>query len=260
MMLNEYRLIHPRTIAWKGVWEKPMIKLITIFLTVGAIGLLVVGCTDENTTVETTVTGDVVPEVVPSGDAGRRLLFQLRCDEGHGGMCGELALMYKKGYGGIKSASKAMEFYKKACDLGVEQSCVDVGVELSWEKELEIVTRDCEKGNPFSCNNMGYILWMGKGVKHDLPEARKALTKACDGGYSASCRGLAKMWNLGLGGEKDEKKATEYVAKAKKALEAEEALKAKYLHMIPTDKLPVGKPRKGTLERPSMGARSRQAE
>lgn len=255
-MLNEYSLINPRTIAWKGVSEKPMTKLITMFMAVGAIGLLSVGCTGKDTTVETAVAGDVITEVVPSGDAGRRLLFQLRCDEGHGGMCGELALMYKKGYGGIKSAGKAKELYQKACDLGVEQACVDVGVELSWEKELEIVTRDCEKGNPFSCNNMGYILWMGKEVKHDLPEARKALTKACDSGYSASCRGLVKMWNLGLGGQKDKNKAKQYIAKAKKALEAEDALKAKYLHMIPTDKLPVGKLRKGTLERPAMDARS----
>ena len=237
-----------------------MTKLITMFLTVGAIWLLVTGCTDEDPNLETGVTGDVVPEVVPSGDAGRRLLFQLRCDAGHGGMCGELALMYKKGYGGAKNAVKAKEFYKKACDLGVEQSCVDIGVELSWEKELEIVTRDCEKGNPFSCNNMGYILWMGEKMEHDLPEARKALTKACDSGYSASCRGLTKMWKQGLGGDKDEKKATEYAEKTKKALEAEEALKAKYLHMIPTEKLPVGKPRKGTMERPPMDVHSGKAD
>ncbi len=236
-----------------------MTKLITMFLAVGAIGVLMVGCKDEDANAETAVKDNKVPEVVPSGDAGRRLLFQLRCDADHGGMCGELALMYKKGYGGIKSAVKAKELYKKACDLGVEQSCVEIGVELSWEKELEIVTRDCEKGNPFSCNNMGYILWMGDEVEHDLPKARKALTKACDSGYSASCRGLAKMWNKGLGGEKDEKKGLEYVAKAKKALEAEEALKAKYLHMIPADKLPVGKPRKGTMKRPAMEARSGQA-
>ena len=90
-----------------------MIKLITMFLIVGAIGVLVVGCTNEDTNAKTAVKDSVVPDVVPSGDAGRRLLFQLRCDEGHGGMCGELALMYKKGYGGIKSAKKAKELYKK---------------------------------------------------------------------------------------------------------------------------------------------------
>lgn len=236
-----------------------MAKLITMFLVFGAIGLLAVGCKDDDTSAKTAVKDNEVPEVIPSGDAGRRLLFQLRCDEDHGGMCGELALMYKKGYGGTKDARKAKELYKKACDLGVEQSCVEIGVDLSWEKELEIVTRDCEKGNPFSCNNLGYILWMGEEVEHDLPKARKALTKACDSGYSASCRGLVKMWNDGLGGEKDEKKATQYFAKTKKAVEAEEALKAKYLHMIPTDKLPVGKVHKGTLERPSMEARSGQA-
>ena len=233
-----------------------MTKLVTIFLTVGVIGLFAVGCTDEDTKAETAARDKVISGAVPSGDSGRRLLFQLRCDADHGGMCGELALMYKKGYGGIKSASKAKELYKKSCDLGVEQSCVEIGVDLSWEKKLSIVTRDCEKGNPFSCNNMGYILWMGKEVKHDLPAARKALTKACESGYSASCRGLVTMWNNGLGGEKNEKKGHEYTAKAKKALEAEEALKARYLHMIPTDKLPVGKLRKGTLERPTMDARS----
>lgn len=221
--------------------------MIRAFLVLFVAGIVTVSCGEEKT--------EPVEEVIPKGDAGRRMFFELRCESGHAGMCGELAMMYEKGWGGDRDKKKADQYYKRSCEEGVLESCEKAGIEMTTEHQKEILDSRCEKGVAFACNNLGHLLWLGKGVEHDPTRARTMLKKGCEGGFSASCRGLGKMWGTGQGGPKDKEKALEWKKKGEVAFAAEEAMKLKYLHTTPMTQRPVGKARPELLE-----ARKKQAK
>lgn len=195
------------------------------------------------------------PEEIPKGDAGRRMYFEKRCDSGHAGMCGELALMWAKGWGGEKSKEKADALYRRACDGGVPAACEKIGRDLSGKEQLKILEKNCAGGVAFACNNLGHLLWIGKDVERDPARARDILSKGCDGGFSASCRALVKLYGKGIGGEKDEETARKWSEKEKAAALAEEAMELKYLHAKPMSQRPVGHARPSLIE-----ARKRKAE
>jgi TPR repeat protein len=180
-------------------------------------------------------------EKIPIGDAGRRLYFEKRCSDGHAGLCGELGVMWEKGYGGPKDKKKADEYYKIACDQAVFASCEALGIELKPEKELEILDKNCASGSAFACNNQGQILFNGlENIKPDREKAMPLLEKGCSGGYASSCGTLATTYSMGIGVEKDAVKAKEFQAKAAAAQEAVQVLEAKYLGALSHDELPIG--------------------
>jgi TPR repeat protein len=168
------------------------------------------------------------------------MYFEKRCKEGHYGLCGELGLMWERGWGGEKSKAKADEYYRKACDYAVVDSCLALDIELKPKQELEILDKKCASGSAFACNNQGQLLLTGTGVTTDQGKARPVLEKGCAGGFASSCRGLATIWGNGLGVAKDEAKQKEYQAKAQELDAATRALEAKYFHIPPHDQLPVG--------------------
>ena len=185
---------------------------------------------------------------IPKGDAGRRMYFEKRCKEGHYGLCGELGLMWEKGWGGDVDKAKAKEYRQLACDFAVVDSCSALGIELSLEKELEILGKKCAAGSAFACNNQGHMLLTGTGVAADPAKAKPLFEKGCAGGFPASCRGLANIFGNGLGVTKDEAKQKEYQTKAA-ALDAEiAALEVKYFHIPPRDQLRVGRPSEGLIK------------
>jgi TPR repeat protein len=188
------------------------------------------------------------PDAIPKGDAGRRMYFKKRCKEGHYGLCGELGLMWEKGWGGAKDKAIAAGYRRQACDFGVVDSCTALGIELTPEQELEILDKRCVAGAAFACNNRGQLLLTGTGVAADPVKARPLLEKGCAGGFPSSCRALSNIFGQGLGVTKDEAKQKEYKAKAD-ALEAEiGALEAKYFHIPPRDQLPVGHASEGLIQ------------
>jgi TPR repeat protein len=193
-------------------------------------------------------------EVIPKGDAGRRMYFEKRCEAGHAGMCGELALMWSKGWGGAKDRGKADALYRRACDEGVPAACEEVGIDLDIERQIEILQSNCDKGVAFACNNLGHLLWLGQGVEADPVRARKVLERACEGGFSASCRAMAKLCGEGLGGDRDDEAAREWNRKAREAYRVEEAMELKYLHAKPMSQRHVGEARPALIE-----ARKRKA-
>jgi TPR repeat protein len=188
------------------------------------------------------------PDAIPKGDAGRRMYFEKRCKEGHYGLCGELGLMWERGWGGAKDKAKADEYRRLACDFAVVDSCTALGVELTPDMELGILDKKCAAGSAFACNNQGQLLVTGTGVAADPAKARPLLEKGCKGGFPSSCRALSNMWGQGLGVTKDEAKQKEYKAKAD-ALDAEiSALEAKYFHIPPRDQLPIGHASQGLIQ------------
>jgi TPR repeat protein len=186
---------------------------------------------------------------IPKGDAGKRMYFEKRCKEGHAGMCGELGLMWARGWGGAKDKAKADEYHKMGCDFAVLDSCKALGIEMTPQQELEILDKKCAAGSAFACNNQGQLL-LGADqlVPADPAKARPLLEKGCAAGYGASCRGLAHIWGEGLAVTKDEAKAKEYGAKAEAADAAVRALEAKYFHIPPRDQLPVGHASKAFID------------
>lgn len=188
-------------------------------------------------------------EKIPPGDAGRRLYFEMRCREGHAGLCGELGLMWEKGYGGPKDGQKAREYYRLGCDQAVAASCAALGIELPPGKELEILGQKCDGGSAFACNNRGQMLLTGvEGTPADPGKALPVLEKGCAGGYASSCRSLAHVWRSGMGVTADEAKAGEYEARAGEADARIRGLEEKYLGMLPHDKLPIGRASQYTLD------------
>jgi TPR repeat protein len=185
---------------------------------------------------------------IPIGDAGRRLYFEKRCRDGHAGLCGELGLMWEKGYGGEKNKQKADEYYRLACDQAVLGACEAIGEELAPAKELEILDKNCAAGSAFACNNRGQILVAGReDVKADPAKALPFLEKGCSGGYASSCRSLAVVFGTGMGVAADEAKSKEYGAKAAAADAVVRALEEEYLGVLPHDKQPIGRASSYTL-------------
>ncbi len=217
---------------------------IMMWVAIVVAALLFAGCGVE----KELPSADPAEEEIPMGDAGRKMYFQKRCDAGHGGMCGELALMWREGWGGQKDEEKAKQVYRSSCDQGVPTSCDAIGEKLEPKRQAEILEANCAKGVAFACNNLGHLLWMGEGIEKNPVEAREKLTVACDEGFSASCKALTKMWGLGKGGAKDTEKAKEYRKKAEAAKKAETAMELKYLHSKPMSQRPVGKARPSQIE------------
>ena len=185
---------------------------------------------------------------IPVGDAGRRMYFEAQCRAGRAGLCGELAQMWERGWGGPKDKKKADEYYKMACDQAVVESCTALGIDLKPERELEILDKNCAAGSAFACNNQGQLLFNGfDTLKPDQAKALPILEKGCAGGYAPSCRTLAQVYGMGVGVGKDEAKAKAYHEKAQAADAAMRAIEAKYLGMLPHDELPIGRTSSFTL-------------
>jgi TPR repeat protein len=61
-------------------------------------------------------------------------LFAKACDMGGDKGCCNLGFMYEKGIGVEQNSSKAKAFYSKACDMGNKEGCV--GYEFFKRSEL----------------------------------------------------------------------------------------------------------------------------
>ena len=198
------------------------------------------GCGEGDAPATAKGAAQVGAEEIPKGDAGRRMYFEKRCKDGHYGLCGELGLMWERGWGGAKDKAKADEYYRLACDFAVVTSCQALGTELSPEKELEVLGKKCAAGSAFACNNQGQLLLTGTGVPADPAKARPLLETGCAGGFATACRALSGIWGNGVGVTKDAAKQQEYKAKSEALDAATNALEVKYFHVPPRDKLPVG--------------------
>lgn len=232
-------------------------RLFCVLAVVLGVGIYLFGCGGEkqaDSSPEDQAKPASAEEQKPRGDAARRLLFEKRCNDGHFGLCGELGLMWERGWGGQRDKAKADEYYKIACDHAVPKACERLAKELKPADQQRIHEEDCAKGNGFACNNLGHMLLGDMGIPKDEARARELLDKACSAGYPASCITLEKMLSTGVGGPEDKERAEQVLEKAKAAVQAEEALKVEYLGTPPRDKLPVVKPSEEFLEKVMSGA------
>jgi len=119
--------------------------------------------------------------------------------------CGQIAWHYSQGKGVGKNIKKAIQYYKRGCQLG-----------------------DTE-----SCSSLGYHYQYGKGVKPNLKEAAKYYDKACILKDKSSCFTLGMWYHYGEKGIilKDLKKAKEYYQKACEFGNKDACKTAKGLHV-----------------------------
>lgn len=78
---------------------------------------------------------------------------------------------------------------------------------FSRNKDLKLLVDKCSAGDGTSCNDLGHMLYIGKGVKQNYPKAVEYLQKACDLDDGMGCNNVGHMYRYGKGVEKDEFKA-----------------------------------------------------
>lgn len=129
---------------------------------------------------------------------------------------------------GVEKADKerdeyALEFCKKTQEPCETHKKAHKILEKDSIKAIEMLTKSCETGLYFSCEDLGMLLYNegAFGVKKDYAKAVEFTDKACKLGSSLGCYmnqfptyNLAVTYHQGLDGEKDYNKAAKLYTKA----------------------------------------------
>lgn len=119
---------------------------------------------------------------------------------------------------------ESLKYYKKACDLNSPEGCLHSGALLTQEKRMEknyveglkYLEKACSLKNERGCFfASGIYLHGAEGVPANKTKASELSIPACNGGNIYACMNLSRMYKLGDGVEKDEKKAEEFKERAK---------------------------------------------
>ena len=109
--------------------------------------------------------------------------------------CSELARFYYNGLGVRQDFTKALQYHKKACDLGWADSCAKVGYEYILGENVKgdsklaknYYEKSCEMQYANGCFGLGAMYGYGKGLSQDLSKAKELYGKACDLGAKDGC-------------------------------------------------------------------------
>ncbi len=131
-----------------------------------------------------------------SGNEDALAFLEKGCSANFAMSCGELGYAQLWGYGAVKNADKADASFKKACGAGDWLSCKELGrlyqygndgFKKSAATAVEFHKKACDLGNGDSCTNAADMLLKGDGLPKDEKSALKILDKSCSDGYSWSC-------------------------------------------------------------------------
>lgn len=170
------------------------------------------------------------------------------CEAGHSEACNGVGYGYQRGeYTLQKDLSLAMKYYRKACDSHHSMGCRNVGdlyafgkgVEQDSVKAMEYYKRGCDltdKDNVGACYQLAVGYDKGYGVTKNEPKAMSYFQKACDkidvdkeaGGNA--CYNLGIQYNYGDVVAVDRVKARQY---AQKSCNAGNENGCKLLNLIP---------------------------
>jgi uncharacterized protein len=104
------------------------------------------------------------------------------------------------------------------CPGGTVKGCVDAATEAERRGEMaravELYTRGCEAGVARVCNQLGTLVWQGRGVSADPARAHSLYLRACDGGDAAGCFSAAICHRTGACAEKNDAEATRLLRRA----------------------------------------------
>ncbi len=142
--------------------------------------------------------------------------------------CLSLGYSYEKGVppmGIKKDINKSMEAYKKACDLGSADGCMNVAyfykkeARPNGEMTAKFTQKSCELGNIHQCKYLGYLYREGKyGLKKDYVKAAKFFEISCNkekrpSGRANACYSLGMLYKDGHIENKDPAKMVALIKK-----------------------------------------------
>lgn len=127
----------------------------------------------------------------------------IRCAWGVASQCGFVGGAYEFGIGVGRDLRRAREYYRRACDLGSQDDCVELGLMVlkldekgGYPDVIPMWERACEKGSLAGCHAAGWG-WALNAVElrvvTDVARGRKFLSKACGAGYMLSCGVEARL-------------------------------------------------------------------
>ncbi|KAJ3598915.1 hypothetical protein NHX12_032878 [Muraenolepis orangiensis] len=150
----------------------------------------------------------------------------------------------KQPEGGVtKCLQTAYSCFMRSCNAGGKKStdaCHNIGLLAHDGRAMEGGAADatiarryyekaCAEGFAPSCFNLSALLIDGniRGLKPDMAMALKYATRACELGHVWGCANASRMYKLGDGTEKDQKKAEELKNRAQElyGIEKEKQLK-----------------------------------
>lgn len=131
-------------------------------------------------------------------------------------------LIYYKGEGVEENKSKAIEFFKKACELNNTKSCTNLGIIYDNGKEIEkdktkavkFYKKACDLNGSVACSNLGYMYDKGDGITKNDSFAIRLYQKACYLNDAQSCFNLGIMYQSGDIISKDSSKSLKLYKKA----------------------------------------------
>lgn len=130
--------------------------------------------------------------------------------------------MYKNGHGVEQDYAVAMEWYKKAADLGNANAmnnigwayCHGIGAEQDYAAALAWYEKAVDLGNVSAMNNMGYMYQYGEGVESNYAVALAWYEKAAALGNTNAMHNAGCMYFYGDGVERDYAAALAWFEKA----------------------------------------------
>ncbi|ELF2320375.1 sel1 repeat family protein [Campylobacter sp. IFREMER_LSEM_CL292] len=143
--------------------------------------------------------------------------YQKDCIENKKG-CSALGFMYKI----YENYPKAVEFYKRACDLNEGSGCFGLailyetgeGVKMNGLMAEKFYSKACSLNSFYACVHLGALYEKGQIVGKNNFKAVELYRKACDMNHKEGCNSLGFMYENGKGVRKDISKALEYFGKA----------------------------------------------
>lgn len=152
--------------------------------------------------------------------ATARALFVQACELGHAGACMDAGRMASDAIGGARSHKEARELFMDACRLDVAEGCAKVakmhqhGVvgdegSVGADKAAVMHKKACDMGVADSCVARGLLLYTGERMRTDMEKAFEAFAAGCQRGRGDSCA-MAGWVAFGL--EKDDDAARQMEA------------------------------------------------
>lgn len=114
----------------------------------------------------------------------------------------KIGRMFKLGFGTDSNVSKAIEYFKRAADLGNKNAMRSMAleyisgenVEQDVDKGIEMLTELADNGDTMSVYKLGKIYLNGDAVFKDLDKAEKYLRQAADDNNEYAVYALAKLY------------------------------------------------------------------
>ncbi len=126
--------------------------------------------------------------------------FDLGCEYNNKVACSKLADFYEKGIIVSKNRGKAIELYKKSCDLKYNLGCANLGYlyqnKLNIHKAIPLYIKSCELKSGWACLRLGDLYSKSRYINKDKEKAVLFYTKACDLKYKNSCKKIKKAKKL----------------------------------------------------------------